>query len=76
MDRKNFKDRTFNELPEKVSCSNFTNCTFNAYTLFDRCNLRDCTFNVECDFDKSNVIDSEEEAKMFSNCDEAADNVE
>lgn len=64
MDRKNFENQVFDTLPEKVTCSNFRKCTFNASTLFDRCNLIECVFNAECQFDKSNVIEREDEEEI------------
>lgn len=60
MDRKNFYNQTFDTLPERILCSNFHNCTFNAKSTFERCNLISCTFNVESEFDRSNVYDEEE----------------
>lgn len=63
LDRQNFKDQVFEELPELVLCSNFERCTFNGATKFERCNLIDCVFNKECEFDRSNIIDSKEEEK-------------
>lgn len=64
MDRKNFNGQIFDELPELVLCSNFYDCTFNASTTFERCNLMGCTFNSECNFVKSNVMDKEEYEAM------------
>lgn len=56
MDHKNFQDETFEALPEHIECSNFTNCTFNAGTHFDRCNIMKCTITVPQDFLKSNIL--------------------
>jgi len=66
LDRKSFENQVFDELPKKIICSNFTNCTFNAKTTFDKCNLMGCTFNKECEFDKSNVVSKEELEELDS----------
>jgi len=66
MDRQNFENMTFDTLPERILCSNFRNCTFNASTTFERCNLIVCTFNAQCEFDRSNVIDEEEENRRIA----------
>jgi len=64
LDRKNFEDRVFDELPDLVLCSNFRHCTFNAPTKFERCNLMACTFNADCEYDRTNVISQEELDEM------------
>lgn len=66
MDRQNFENQTFNELPATILCSNFFGCTFNVATKFDKCNLIGCTFNAECEFYLSNVITQEEYDARFN----------
>lgn len=51
-----YENETFDELPEEILCSNFSNCTFNCALKFECCNFEVCTFNQDQYFYLSNLV--------------------